>query len=296
MYKASIVGSGAIGSSIAARCQQGGLCCETWGRAESLEPLSYGHLNGELSQIVPVRPSDTDFLVLPVKAFQVMPALEQYRPFLKKSTCILLLHNGIGTEAAVLAHYPDNPILRLTTSIAAQKITAQQVKETGTGSTQAGWLRPASEPQRQRVENWCNRVFEPCHWFADIRVPLWQKLAVNSVINPLTAIYNVRNGGLASPKFARQIVQLVEEFVQIAKAEGLLFSSADILNTVYEVIDLTAQNYSSMHQDVKHNRKTEIDYINGHLVKLAAQHHIDAVVNRQLTMKLTSLEKSTRDW
>ena len=136
---------------------------------------------------------------------------------------------------------------------------------------------------------WFSKILEDCHWFDDIRLPLWQKLAINCVINPLTTVHNIKNGELLKPQYRSAIESLLEEFFLVTDAEKLPLEKAQITKQVWSVIKKTADNYSSMHQDVMHNRKTEIDYINGCLLALAAKYNIDVKFNQSLVTEIKKL-------
>lgn len=117
-------------------------------------------------------------------------------------------------------------------------------------------------------------AFKPACWDDNIQVRLWEKLAINSVINPLTALANIKNGTLTQAEYLPKIKQLVDEFCEVSELEGFKFEPQKILNLILTVAKNTANNYSSMNQDIHHHRLTEIDYINGYLLKIAAKHQL----------------------
>jgi 2-dehydropantoate 2-reductase len=109
----------------------------------------------------------------------------------------------------------------------------------------------------------------------DIAQRMWLKLAVNSVINPLSAMYQCRNGELrAIPHIAETIEQLCKEFNTVARADNQQFETTALIDNVMRVLDDTAENRSSMLQDILARRPTEIDFINGFILKRAMQHCI----------------------
>jgi 2-dehydropantoate 2-reductase len=119
---------------------------------------------------------------------------------------------------------------------------------------------------------------------------LWQKLAVNCVINPLTALHRCPNGELNNdPERSSQVAALCREVREIACAAGMAAAVADLHQIVTQVISSTATNRSSMLQDVLAGRPTEIDYINGYLVKIADAQHLEASMNRRLLSALRSV-------
>lgn len=287
--KACIIGNGAIGSLLAAKCQQRQLPYEMWWRQYKTTPLTVTLLNGEKIKLCATKPQPTDFLVIATKAWQVQGVLQQYYDYLTPQSCILLLHNGAGTEEQVLKTLPNNPVLRMTTSQAALKLNDNEITETGFGTSQAGWLRAPEGTQKTVIENWCNQVMADCEWFVDIRLPIWQKLAINCVINPLTAIHNIKNGVLSHPQFQMDIKVLLKEFFTVSEAEQIPLDKGKITQQVMTVINKTAENYSSMHQDVAMGRKTEIDFINGYLLSCAAKRNIPLPLNQKLVSAISTL-------
>ncbi len=116
-------------------------------------------------------------------------------------------------------------------------------------------------------------------WHNNIRAELWRKLAVNCVINPLTAIWNCPNGELRH--HPQEIMQICEEVAAVVEREGHHTSAEDLRDYVMQVIDATAENISSMLQDIRALRHTEIDYINGFL-RRARAHGIAVPENTRL--------------
>ncbi len=126
----------------------------------------------------------------------------------------------------------------------------------------------------------------------DILPALWQKLAVNAVINPLTALHQCKNGELSLPHYSAAIGLLLQEFVQVATASGQDFSLDAIQSRVIQVINQTAENYSSMQQDFAKGRRSELDYITGFLLRQAEQYQLQLPAHQALYQLL--LQKSPR--
>ena len=100
-------------------------------------------------------------------------------------------------------------------------------------------------------------------WHNNIASANWRKLAVNCVINPLTALYGCRNGDLQ--RYPEQIETLCREVASVMAMEGYHTSCEGLMQYVMDVIRSTADNVSSMLQDIRNQRHTEIDYITGYL-------------------------------
>ena len=118
---------------------------------------------------------------------------------------------------------------------------------------------------------------EPVH---NVDLYEWRKLAINAVINPLSALLGVENGALdALVDTARG---LVEELVSVARRDGILLDADETLEKVRASIRQTGRNHSSMLQDVRAGRRTEIDWINGAIVARGMAHGIATPRHRLL--------------
>ncbi|ALS99208.1 ketopantoate reductase family protein [Lacimicrobium alkaliphilum] len=292
--KTVIIGQGAIGSLLAGICQQQKMDYAVLPRGSVCQPVRLIRLDGRLLEFSPepVSPAQLqrdELLLLPLKAFQIIPAVKQLRPFLTKQT-LVLLNNGMGVMEQVQKLLPDSPLIAGISKKAAYK-KATQVLETGTGTTELGWVfRPASH-SAQATERQLKALLTPCLWHQDLQPALWQKLAINAVINPLTALNNIKNGELAQPEYQQQIRQLCAETAALMQRKNL--SGWQNIDAVVEsVINSTADNYSSMHQDIAHNRATEIDYINGYLVLQGQQAGLEMAAHENLWQRVKALATS----
>ncbi|MBO2676196.1 2-dehydropantoate 2-reductase [Shewanella algae] len=229
-----------------------------------------------------------DLLLVTVKAYQVEAALEPLLPKLHPDCRILLLHNGLGPHQSLAAKLNGRPLSLGTTSQGALKLSSNHIRQTGSGLTQIGDLIGAPMPEVMKAV--LLNAIPGSQWSDTILEALWQKLAVNAVINPLTAIHRVNNGALAAPEFEGTICAILDELLQVAKQEGIALTFDTLHARVKEVIRLTAANSSSMYQDLKHGRKTEIDYINGYLQQRAEQYGLTLPINSELLAQIKALE------
>lgn len=292
----AIVGNGAIGNILAARCEKIGqkYCLLT--RTGQVLPISVTNIEGETTELNgEIRsinaPDDFDILFLPLKAYQILPALMQLRPFIRSNQKLILLHNGMGCIEQATELLANIPILAATTSYAAYKPTPNLAIETGLGESHIGWVNQPIADENEQIKQLMDALLPPCTWHADIRQALWFKLAVNAVINPLTAIYQIPNGQLRLPQYQAMIQEICQESAQVMQAHGLDIDLQEILARVYEVIDKTAKNYSSMHQDIALKRVTEIDYINGYIATTGNKYGIKTPQNNKLVATIKQLHQ-----
>lgn len=107
-----------------------------------------------------------------------------------------------------------------------------------------------------------------------IRAARLQKLLANVCVNPVTAVFGVRNGALTKAPYARLAEALAREAAPVLAAEGLRITPGAALRRVMAVAKATAGNRSSMLQDVTAGRKTEIEEITGALLRLARRRRL----------------------
>ncbi|WP_018693421.1 ketopantoate reductase family protein [Algicola sagamiensis] len=213
-------------------------------------------------------PEGIQSLLLCAKAFHVQAIFEQLKPSLSDYADIILCHNGLGTiEPIVTQLKPNQRLWFLSTTHGALRLSQQETQHTGVGSSVLGLChgnqQRSSHDIQDLVQAGCIELVD------DIEQRLWLKLAVNSVINPLTAIHHCRNGALSAQKWQMQIEHLCEEFCAVANSAGINLTIEAVLMVVSRTIEQTAENYSSMHQDVYFKRQTEIEFITGYLLEIA---------------------------
>jgi 2-dehydropantoate 2-reductase len=219
-------------------------------------------------------------LLVTTKAYDVREAVAGVAHCLTKESVVVLLVNGMGLAEQLDMDQPHLRVYCGTTTAGAYCIAPQHIQHAGRGETVIGRQGEIEPPL------WFNqwsRAIDSCLWNANIETALWSKLAVNCVINPLTAIHRCLNGELSQrPNYAAQVGALCDEVASVCRVAGFSNIAATLPVTVDNVIASTAKNRSSMLQDVEGNRETEIDYITGYLLQVAQQYGIDAPLNRKL--------------
>lgn len=220
--------------------------------------------------------AQSDMLLVTLKAWQVSDAVKALAATLPASSPVLLLHNGMGTIDELKSIH--QPLLMATTTHAARRDGNIIVHVAG-GVTHIGPAR-AQDGDYSYLADTLQDVLPDVAWHNHIRPQLWRKLAVNCVINPLTALWNCPNGELKN--HPQLVATLCAEVASVVEREGLHTSADDLSYYVDQVIESTAENISSMLQDVRAQRHTEIDYITGYLLKRARAHGISVPENARL--------------
>jgi 2-dehydropantoate 2-reductase len=120
---------------------------------------------------------------------------------------------------------------------------------------------------------------------------VWRKLAVNCAINPLSALLGVQNGQLlARPDSRKTLVDTAREVGTVAGAKGIDLGE-DAGEMAVAVAEITAHNRSSMLQDVERGARTEVDAMNGAVVREAMPLGVPVPLNESLWLRLRELEQ-----
>lgn len=287
-----ILGPGAIGRLWAYQLHKAGHQVALWGTQPAGE---YCLIQDELAPITlaynqPATLEHADLLLVCVKAWQVGTALLPLLDKLAPQTILLFIHNGMGALDTLTERLSDHPLLMATTTHGALKQGAHHVMHTGQGTTQLGAVNAQGERCDFLVDV-LNHALPHVLWTDNIRYALWHKLAINCVINPLTAIENCRNGQLANANYRPLLNQLINELVGVMQAEQVPIEPQQLTESIDRVIEATSQNYSSMQQDIAQQRPTEIDFITGYVIKKAAQHGLTVPLNQHLYQQVHSLQQ-----
>lgn len=288
-----VVGPGAIGSLWAFHLHQAGHQVALWGTQTTTEwTLQCDENPGvTLAYNQPNTLHNADLVLFTVKVWQIANTLPVLLSHLAQDTILLFMHNGMGALDSLSAELAAYPVLLATTTHGALRTSPHQVQHTGAGHTQLG---PFNAPGARCafISEVLQHALPQVNWNENIEQALWYKLAVNCAINPLTAIDQVSNGELAAPQYRARLDAIIHEVANVMNAEGITVDEVTLRQNVDKVIQATAANRSSMHQDIVHQRRTEIDFINGYVVRKARLHGLDVPVNQQLYQHIQSIQQS----
>ncbi len=285
-----VVGQGAIGLLAASRMALCGEPVSLWLRQRTGLTIDFvqAEQTKQLSFLAAATPLTA--VLLPVKSHAVAAALSQLLPHLSPTAQLVLSHNGMGTIEQVLPLLGATQGLWFLTTTHAALRRDNTTIHSGNGHSVLAPLSAGALPYQAQVTDAMDKALGPLLSVDDIQPYLWQKLAINAVINPLTAIHSCRNGELAQPEFQSQIAAVTQEVCQVSAACGYELPYQATLKRVQQVITATAQNFSSMQQDIAYQRRTEIDAISGYIVRQAARFGIAVPHNAALLQQVQQLE------
>jgi len=281
-----ILGPGAIGSLFACHLQRAGLPVVLIGRHANPSPASILLQEGDQTHHFSFEQDDGQrpitHLLITVKAHQTDAALRPIKHRLGAESLILLLQNGMGAWETVQQCCPEAVCLLATTTEGANRPAPGRVIHGGSGMTYIGALAPDLQAcARQLCAQWSGLELNLQEDQAILR-QLWQKLAINCAINPLTVIYDCPNGALLSNADALTTMENVCKEVETVMTHALGEPAPDLFELAKTVATRTGHNRCSMLQDVTCGRETEIDYITGFLLREAKRFNLNCPENQSL--------------
>jgi 2-dehydropantoate 2-reductase len=304
-----VVGAGALGSLV------GGLLSKEnevtmIGRPDQVSVINSrgirieGHTHGEYHPIALTEPPADgifDLIVICVKSYNTRLTLEPLSHLVGEGTYVLSLQNGLDNEEVISQYIRENSLKAvLFGGITCHGVTYKEpglVKHAGIGDTMIGiYDSPQSSDARAALSG-VAEAFRKAGIEIDIvssiEREIWAKAIINSAINPITAIRGERNGCIVSdPSMKELATHVVREGVSIARTHSIPLTEQEVLDRTFSTAKRTSMNQSSMLQDIKRKRRTEIESINGALVRKAEETGLDAPYNRTLYDLVRSLEES----
>ncbi|MEE2729182.1 MAG: 2-dehydropantoate 2-reductase [Pseudomonadota bacterium] len=293
-----VLGPGAMGSLFACYLQQAGFPVYLIGRGGQAVACTIERIEADacFQHAFTTAPAHAPIqqLLVTVKAHQTQVALQSIQARLAPRATIVFLQNGMGAWGAAEQAFPDGTLLLGTTTEGANRPTPRQIRHAGSGATHFGALHPAQHSAALALCRQWSGLPLTLEADSNIQARLWQKLAINCAINPLTALYDCPNGDLLdNPTALAQMETICEEvatvMVRVCELNGIEKPVQDLFALVRTVATRTAGNISSMLQDVRNHRETEIDCITGFLLQEAQRQGIHCPLNEQIYKQVRQL-------
>ncbi|MGG4217442.1 2-dehydropantoate 2-reductase [Paenibacillus jamilae] len=304
-----IIGAGSLGLLFAGRLSATGTIVRLWTRTpEQARVITWEgitvfdkegqasvHVCGDTLQVAPLADwqrlnsqAPARWIMLMTKQGAIGEVLEQIQPMVQTEgdTGIVCLQNGIGHIERIRHAWPKAVVYPAVTTEGAKKQGPASIVHAGSGLTEIGYSEEGEEGQNSDLQQYVlNRLlaagFDVC-LSKEIEKGIYRKLLINAVINPLTAVWRVRNGELLSePVRIHMMRKLYDEGIRVYEAHGIRWESA-WWDQIMDVCQATADNHSSMLADVLAHSMTEVASINGQLVQMAEQAGVSAPTHEVL--------------
>ena len=298
----SVFGAGSIGSLFAGRIAYSGFDVGVVGRNPHVTTIRENGLTviEEDDNLVSFLPAETQFdpisqnsdaILVTTKAYDNKVVAKVLANKISTDTPVFLIQNGMGNEQIFKEKLPDNPIYRAITTEAAELIHPGTVKHVAFGKTSFGLVSGKGNGFSHQVKNILSKSGFFVKTTQDIQLKMWYKLLANASICPLGTILHTRNGKiLDSPSTERIFNAILDEGITLAKQMLPLEDFSTSREFILNMIEKTRNNKCSMLQDIERGRRTEIDFMNGFIVRESRRYGLKAPVNAAITELIRYIE------
>jgi 2-dehydropantoate 2-reductase len=278
-----VFAAGAIGSLLGASLAHAGHTVLLVGRPDHVAAIRAEGLRitGSLVETVELRAESSvppDFapeaILLTAKTFDLPGAASLLGIEVPDPVPTLLPQNGLGVEETVLTAFsasgwmhPERWLVRAVNTVPATLVGPGAVRAAGQGEIVLGRARaPAAEATRTLLRLLRSTEI-PVRTVEHLERELWRKAILNAAINPVTALHGVPNGRLLEEPYRTESTALLDEALATARAVGMEFREKEVRADFERVVRATAENRSSMLQDLDRGRRTEIQAISGEILR-----------------------------
>lgn len=234
-----------------------------------------------------------DLVIICVKSYSTEDVCKEIKDLVAENTSVLTLQNGIGNVQILDDYFGADKVIAGVTNHGSTLLSTGHVRHAGKGDTIIGKSDGKLSSELKAAAAVLTKAGFPAKISKDIDSVIWSKLVINVGINALTAITRLNNGKIVAYDEARGLLRLaVQEATRVVKRKRIKLSYDDPIQKVESVAKATAANVSSMLQDVLAKKRTEIDFINGAIVRHGKATGIPTPVNEMLTSLVKTIEKS----
>ena len=229
------------------------------------------------------------FAIVLVKSYQTKRVAQQLSICLAEDGLALTLQNGLGNDMTLAEVLGAQRVASGVTTVGATLLEPGLVRYGGDGVISLG--------KKERLQSLAEKLIKAGFVVETVENTdslVWGKLVINASINPLTALLEVPNGDLVTNPSARTLMGLVaNETAKVSLAKGITLPYPDPVAMVESVAQKTASNHSSMLKDVMRNSPTEIDAINGAVVRVGEALDVPVDINRTLWLLVKAMVAKT---
>lgn len=243
-----------------------------------------------------------DLIIVSVKSFDTEPVVRELKKVVRDKTYILLAQNGYGNYEIAAKELGSEHVI-LGRVIFGSKLIDRNFAEVTVIADDV----IIGQPDRAIDESIFDRISKimceagiPTRYSDDVYSILWDKIIYNCALNPLGAILECNYGALASNKYSKEIMnKVIEEIFIVTKANGIKLkwnNHSEYIEHFYsKLIPPTKEHFPSMYYDLKNGKKTEIDALNGAIVRLGNKKSISCFVNEVLWGLIKSKEEFLKE-
>jgi len=233
--------------------------------------------------------SDKELIVICTKSFDTADALESISDHLSSDAMVLSLQNGLMNEEIISDFVGEERTIGGITSHGVTYIEEGKVRHAGKGDTVIGAYPKGISKKVEKVCNVFNDADLNTTLSENILKEIWRKAVINSGINPITALLKVKNGVLLEDEYLTGLMEdTVLESAEVAR-NYVDLDKKKVLKETKEVAERTSDNLSSMLQDIKNEKRTEVEQINGAIIEKSTKED-SITVNKALYRLVKGLQ------
>ena len=300
-----MVGAGAVGGFFGGMLARAGAHVTLIGRPTHVDVWQRDGLfidGKDFQESIPVAAStdiaaasDADFVLFCVKSPDTEDTARELARHIRRDAIVISLQNGVDNVERMRASASLDPIAAVV-YVASSMPAPGRVKHSGRGDLiigdQPGRTSATRDDVISRVSAWFEAARVPCRVSPNIEVDLWTKLITNVGLNPISAVAHATYGDIARlPESCETMAQLVNECVAVARAARVALPDIDHAEMVRRFAEAVDRVYSSTSQDLERGKRTEIDALNGFIVRRGAELGVPTPVNQSL-VALVKLRES----
>jgi 2-dehydropantoate 2-reductase len=257
---------------------------------ENGETLHYGKLKG-ITKAEQAGPCE--LAIVFVKSTLTSKAVRENKAVFGPDTVALTLQNGLGNIDLIREEIGDSNVIAGTTAHGATMLGPGRMRHAGIGKTIIGELDGNKTERLEKIVQVFQEAGLETELSDNVLGLVWDKLMVNVGINALCGITRLQNGELLNyPELEELLEAAVAEAHSVAKAKGIRLSYNDPISHTKDVCRATAANKCSMLQDILNGKLTEIDMINGAIIREGETVGVAAPVNRTLTNLIKFIQRT----
>ena len=243
---------------------------------------------------------DAEVVLFCVKTLNTEEASSSLAPHLAPNATVISLQNGVDNVERVRSASNIDAFAAVV-YVAAAMTAPGRVKHSGRGDLILGDLQGGAregEPRRRELERLASlfaRAGVPCRVSNNVRGELWLKMIINCAYNAISALGRAQYHLVGENSWTRELmIKVTEEALEVARAAGVRLPDVDMVETVLKISESMASATSSTAQDLARGKPTEIDSLNGYLVRRGAELGVPTPVNQTLHALVKLLEESAR--
>jgi 2-dehydropantoate 2-reductase len=302
--RVAVLGAGAVGCFYGGMLARAGHEVTLIGRPAHVEAFRARGLRFEglkFDETIPVKASTEAsavrgcrLVLFCVKSTDTDAAAAQLAPFLDAGALVVNLQNGVDNTERIQARV-SQPVIPAVVYVATEMAGPGHLKHHGRGDLVIGELGATLPPGTLAlIQRWFEAAGVPVAISDNVAGELWAKLVVNCAYNAISAITQLPYGRMIEGPGVRDLMRdVVEETLALAKAGGVAMAP-DMLARTYRIAEAMPTQYSSTAQDLARGKPTEIEHLNGFVVRRGAALGVPTPANRALYALVRLLESKPR--